>query len=474
MDNGGHVKVLVIGSGGREHALGWKLAQSPYVSGVAYIEGNAGTLKEEKSLGNFEVLTFDEVYEIIIKHKIDLVIPGSEKLLDQGIVDYLYSHDYTNVFGPTKAAARLESDKFFSFDIMSNLVPQASGVRCYSKKELREIIGHFGANSRLVVLKARGLTGGKGVLVCNSTMQAIESIDEFTTKYGSEVLVSERLYGEEFSVFAVCDGENVTPFPFAIRDYKRLLDNDEGPNTGGMGSHTIMLDRPNVINEVAKDIMTPVIHKMKEMGCEYKGFLYAGMIMSLSGKLSVLEFNCRFGDPECQVAMLALHSDLAKILEDTSIGKTPTIKQRPGEACCVVLTTPKYPDISDSKEKTILIPQSTSRIKIFHAGTSVREDQTVISGGRILNVCGYADCLAIARNYVYAGILEIAMRNPNTFCWRTDIALKKLHRIQLELELDAEVIALLEDLAIEQDVSLDILIETILRDQIFKSSGHFD
>lgn len=419
------MKVMIIGSGGREHALGWKMAQSPYVSGVVYVGGNAGTLKEEKSLGNFEAITYDDIYRIVVEHKIDLVIPGSESMFVSGIVDYLFAKGYTNIFGPTKAAARLESDKFFSFDIMADLiVPQASGIKCYNKSELREIIEHFSADSRLVVLKARGLTGGKGVLVCDSKEHALESVDPFTDTYGSEVLVSERLYGEEFSVFAVCDGENVTPFPFIIKDYKRLCEGNKGPNTGGMGSHTTHLDYPNLVNTVAKDITTPVIRKMKEIGCEYKGFLYAGMILTTTKGLKVLEFNCRFGDPECQVAMLSLESDLFQVIQDTLVGKVPEIRQKPGETCNVVLASRDYPASELRLGEFLHILPTDESIKIFHAGTRYEKGNIRVSGGRILNVASYADDLPTARKNVYRQILKIVDQNSYTFNWRGDIALK--------------------------------------------------
>lgn len=416
------MKVMIIGSGGREHALGWKIAQSVHVSGVLYVSGNAGTARENKSMGNFQASTFKEIYKLIEDYKIDLVIPGSEILLNAGLVDYLHARDYHKVFGPTREAAQIETDKFFSFDIMAAAkIPQASGIRCYNKSELREIIEHFSVDSRLVVLKARGLTGGKGVLVCDSKEQALDSIDSFINTYGSQVLVSERLVGREFSVFAVCNGEEVTPFPFIIRDYKRLQDGDKGPNTGGMGSHTTMIDYPNLVNKVAQDIMKPAIQQLADLGNPYIGFLYAGMMLLPNGELRVLEFNARFGDSECQTAMLSTYDDLFEIVQDTLIGASTTITQYPGSTCCAVLTTRDYPADTLKMGMTIKMPKIDSSIKIFHAGTS---EGNRVAGGRVLNVVSYAEDLPTARNNMYNQIAKIVDLNPEIFHYRTDIGLE--------------------------------------------------
>lgn len=414
------MKALIIGTCGREHALGWKLAQSPYITGIMYVGGNGGTINEEKSLGNFKALTFRDIYELIIDNHVELVIPGSENILNSGIVDYLYDRNYTNVFGPTRNAALIETDKFFSARLMGTLnIPQAQNFICPTKEHATHAIDMCGFEG--VVLKARGLTGGKGVLVCDSPGEALEQLDSFVLNYGEQILIADRLFGEEFSVFAVSDGEKVTPFPFVIRDYKRLLDNNKGPNTGGMGSHTVYFHCPAMINRVADDIMTPLIHKMKEIGYEYKGFLYAGMMLSPKGDLHVLEFNCRFGDPECQTAMTCLESDLFTITQDTLHNVKPSIRQRPGDACCVVLATKDYPNLTLKLGQRLNVPELNGA-KVFHAGTSF--DGTLrVAGGRVLNVVDYASNLYTARSKVYAQISKIIECNTDIFQYRSDIAI---------------------------------------------------
>lgn len=418
------MKVLIIGSGGREHALGWKLAQSSRVKNVMYVGGNGGTATENKSLGNFKALTFRNIYKLIIDHHVDLVIPGSENILHSGIVDFLEKRGYTNIFGPTSNAAQIETDKFFSYKLMAELnIPQAKSIMCHDRAEILHAITTIGMYSNGVVLKARGLAGGKGVLVCDSVAYALSKIDEFISEYGGQILVAERLYGKEFSVFVVSDGENITPFPFLIQDYKRLEDNDKGPNTGGMGSHTTMVDYPNVINEVAQDIMKPLIHKMKNIGYEYKGFLYAGMLLLPYNELRVLEFNCRFGDPECQIAMPMLNGDFFEIIQDTLQGITPTIKQRSGEACCVVLAAKGYPKPTLKLGQPINIPKEVN-CKIFHGGTILKKNLLQISKGRVLNVVSFAKDLPTARSNVYDQICRMDYNNPEIFHFRTDIGEK--------------------------------------------------
>lgn len=410
------MRVMIIGSGGREHALGWKIAQSPYVTGVLYVGGNAGTAKESKSLGNVQAVTFEQIHQLIMDHKIDLVIPGSEGLLSIGLVNHLHACDYYNVFGPTAEAARIESDKFFSYSLMTATgIPQASSILCHTKQHILDAIELI--SSEGIVLKARGLTGGKGVSVFATKAEASAGVDEFILKYGSELLVSERLVGQEFSVFALCNGEQVVPFPFLIQDYKRLQDGDQGPNTGGMGSHTIMLDYPSLIETVAGSIMRPAIQELARLGCPYKGFLYAGMMLLPNNELRVLEFNCRFGDPECQVAMVMMYDDLLQSIQDALMGVPRSLSQYPGSACCAVLTTKDYPADTLRLGMPITIPEIDPTVKIFHAGTV--EDE--VAGGRVLNVVSYANDLPSACRSVYSEVAKIAACNSDLFHYRTDI-----------------------------------------------------
>ena len=235
-------KILVIGSGGREHAIGWKLSQSQEVSEIIYAPGNAGTANEPKSrnipINGTQRENFPALLKLVKDSGIEMVIVGPETALDNGIVDYFYMNDFQMIFGPTQRACLLESDKFFSYDLMEELkIPQAISYKCSSLYDGLAAIDMMKGISKGVVLKARGLTGGKGVEVFDSRKQGRASLENFIKKYGNEFLVAEKLSGPEFSVFGISDGNLVLPFEIAVQDHKRLLDNDKGPNTGGMGAY---------------------------------------------------------------------------------------------------------------------------------------------------------------------------------------------------------------------------------------------
>lgn len=425
-------KVLIIGSGGREHALGFRLAQSPNVSEVIYAPGNAGT-QEGKcrniKLDGTKPADFDYVYDYVSKNKIGLVLVGPEAPLAAGLVDRFNAKGYQRVFGPQKSASLLESDKFFSYDIMERLsIPQAQGMKCYGIDEALDAIDAM-AMGKGVVIKARGLTGGKGVAVCDSAQDAKNELAAHSSSYGSEVLIAERLFGEEFSVFGISDGDHVIPLGVSLQDHKRLLDCDKGPNTGGMGAYGPAPIAPrSVVSDVAQNIMTPVIQRMRADGAEYKGFLYAGMMMTDAG-LKVIEFNIRFGDPECQPAMMMIKSDLYEALDFALDGKLDKVKLEfnPGYSLCVVLASNGYPHAYKAGlrisglEKACLVPG----VKVFHAGTSLDGNGLITSGGRVLGVTAYSDAgLAQAKRMAYAAAGMISI--PGGFAYRTDIGDKGL------------------------------------------------
>ena len=296
-------KVLVIGSGGREHALGWKLGKSDEVKEVIYAPGNAGTQEDKGrnvAIDSTKKENFEAVKDFIQAGNIDMTVVGPEQPLADGLVDYLHTHGHKRVFGPSKKAAQLESDKFFSYNLMEELnIPQADSIMCYETVEALDAIGEIGnkyANG--VVIKARGLTGGKGVTVCDNANEAISEIQNHSKSYGPEVLIAQRLYGQEFSVFGISDGESVSPLEIALQDHKPLLEEDEGPNTGGMGAYgPAPIASTEVVRNVAENMMTPVVQLMNKKGNEYKGFMYAGCMMTQEGP-KIIEFNIRFGDPE--------------------------------------------------------------------------------------------------------------------------------------------------------------------------------
>lgn len=441
-------KVLIVGSGGREHALGWKLGQSRDVSIVYYAPGNAGTESQKGRnihIDGSKKENFENLQKFVAEERIDIVVVGPEAPLADGIADYFAGKGYTRVFGPQKKASLLESDKFYSYDIMEKLgIPQASSVKCsdfyQAQKAVQDRITKDG-----IVIKARGLTGGKGVAVCNSADVALREAEAYIKHYGSDILIAERLFGQEFSVFGISDGKNVSPLEIAVQDHKPLLDSDKGPNTGGMGSYCpVQIAPKQVVIDVAEKIMTPIVQEMQSQGVEYRGFLYAGMMMTNHGP-KVLEFNVRFGDPECQPAMMMLDSDLYEIL---SLALEGNIKQinpefNPGAACCVVLASQGYP--VDYKNK-IGIPifglgpveeisqfisgnnQTGYNIKVFHSGTAIKGNDIVINGGRVLGVTAYSSGgLKKARDLAYKFAEEISGKTgKDIFHYRKDIGIKGL------------------------------------------------
>lgn len=438
------VKVLIIGSGGREHSLGWKIAQSEEVSEVIYAPGNAGT--EEGKGRNIAIdgskkENFQTLAELIRSEKIDLTLVGPEVPLTEGIVDHFNSQGYHRIFGPTKKASSLEGDKFFSYDIMEHLgIPQASSVKCYTTEEAEKAIKEK-ATIDGIVIKARGLTAGKGVSICDSEKQALKEIKKHAKNYGTEVLIAERLFGEEFSVFGISDGKKVYPIEISIQDHKRLLDGDKGPNTGGKGAYgPAPIASVKTVKYVAEKIMTPVVKEMAERGIHYKGFLYAGMIMTKEGP-KVIEFNVRFGDPECQPAMMMIKSDLYKALSLALEGKLEDVNMEfnPGASCCVVLSSKGYPKKYKTGFPIIGIEKANKveGVKVFHAGTKLKEDCIVTSGGRVLGVTAYspkgvADTKKLAyqaaeKIKIYKGLLGL-LKIPSKLHYRRDIADKALRR----------------------------------------------
>jgi phosphoribosylamine---glycine ligase len=415
--------VLIIGYGGREHALGWKLAQSEHVDTVFYAPGNAGTEMESKGRNvNIDSTCFESLADLIELQNIDMTIVGPEGPLNDGFVDFLNDRGYNRVFGPTNAAAQLETDKFFSHDILKKCeITQALSTACYSLDEAVQAINNSPREGS-VVIKARGLTGGKGVTVCNSKEQALNEIQNHSKKYGPEVLIANRLYGEEFSVFGFSNGEKVIPMKMAFQDHKSLYDKNKGPNTGGMGAYgPVSFANENFVNMIVNQFMTPIVKKMKFDGTEYKGFLYAGMMIA-NGTPTVLEFNVRMGDPECQTAMMMLDSDLYEIMDKSLEGRLTDedIKLKSGVSSCVVLSSPGYPNAFDIGKVIDGLDKDFYGVKVFHGGTKREGNQILNSSGRILSVTSYSTLdLTDAKNKAYAAVKKINIEGG--FHYRTDI-----------------------------------------------------
>ena len=428
-------KVLIIGSGGREHALGWKLAQSAQVTEVLYAPGNGGTAEgkgRNLKLNATQAENWPALIELIQSEPIALTVVGPEAPLSAGLVDTLQKHGITSVFGPSQAASQLESDKFFSYRILEKLgIPQAHSALCQSTQEARQAIDAMTGESG-IVLKACGLASGKGVVVCDTPEEAFSALETLTHKYGEQILVAERLYGPEFSIFGIADGECVRPIEIALQDHKRLLDEDKGPNTGGMGAYGPAPIAPTkVIQEIADTVMTPVIQELKAQGTPYCGFLYAGMMMTQSGP-KVIEFNVRFGDPECQPAMTMLDCDLFVLLQQALAGKLKECEFRfkPGASCCVVLASQGYPGSSQQGLKISGLTEANAveGVKVFHAGTTQKDGAWYTAGGRVLGVNAYASSgLLEAQQRAYQAVQCLSVEG--NFHFRTDIAAKALREI---------------------------------------------
>ncbi|MCB9640616.1 MAG: phosphoribosylamine--glycine ligase [Myxococcales bacterium] len=430
-------KVLIIGSGGREHALGWKMAQSGRVEEVLFAPGNGGT-----NGGKFRNVGLDgtkqsaqeDVLALIEKEGIDLTIVGPEAPLMDGLVDFLHQKGVHRVFGPVQAAAALEGDKFFSYDLMKEAgVAQAEGRCCRSLEEAEAAIREM-TTSQGIVLKARGLAAGKGVVVCKDTTQALQALPSLVEQFGPDILVSERLTGPEFSVFGLCDGARVIPWEMSFQDHKALLDDDQGPNTGGMGAFgPAPLAPAEMVHQVARDVMTPVVEAFARRGIPYTGFLYAGMMLTPEGP-KALEFNVRFGDPECQPAMVMLESELYDILDAAVEGRLEQadVRFRAGAACCVVLAAQGYPNTVKKGQPIEGIEQASeiAGVEVFHAGTRREGAEVLTSGGRVLGVTGYAaEGLVQARQLAYDACLRIS--TPDGFHYRRDIAAP--HRLKRDI-----------------------------------------
>ena len=396
-------KILIVGNGGRENALRWHLSQNDKVSEVVCISP-----KEN----------FNNIEKLIRRKKIDLTIICSEEPLSQGIVDFLNLKGINGVFGPTRKMSLIESDKFYSYDLMDELnIPQACSLKCSTLHEIFDAIGDF----EQPVLKYRGLAGGKGVRVYSSQEEAENDLENFVKTFGKNILVAERLHGKEFSIFGIADGKNVAPFEVAFKDCKKLVDGDTGPNTGGMGAYgPVPFVSRELINKITDEIILPVVKKTN-----FKGFIYAGMMLCEDG-IKVIEFNSRLGDPETQPMVMLLESNLYDSIKSSLEGNVEksSVKFKKGAACCVVLASRGYPEnynvgfsISGISEA-----EKMEGIKVFHAGTKFENNSWTTNGGRVLDITSYSsDGINPARKLAYEAVSKINI--PGGFHYRKDISL---------------------------------------------------
>jgi phosphoribosylamine---glycine ligase len=423
------MKVLVIGSGGREHALVWKLRQSPRVSQVYCAPGNGGISDEAECLP-VDVKSVDALIALAQKIQPDLTVVGPEVPLMMGVVDEFTQRGW-RIFGPTKAAARLESSKSFAKEFMQrHRIPTAHFAICNSLDEVREALPHFHLP---LVVKADGLAAGKGVVICAKKEEVISvSSEMFSGKMvgeaGARVVLEECLQGEELSFLLVSDGERVAPLA-AAQDHKRVGDGDTGPNTGGMGAYsTATLLDEQMRNWLVHHIAQPVVAGMKAEGSEFRGILYCGLMMTARGPM-VLEFNCRFGDPETQPILMRLESDLVEALEASIEGRVSEgdFKWSSDASVCVVMASGGYPGTYEAG-KLISGLEAAGKlegVKIFHAGTSKHDGAYYTAGGRVLGVTARAGDLRTAVERAYEATGKIKFEGAH---YRCDIASRALKR----------------------------------------------
>lgn len=426
------MKLLVVGSGGREHALAWRLAQSPNVQRVYVAPGNAGTGREP-GLENLPMTDIDALADFAARERIAFTVVGPEGPLAAGLVD-LFRERKLKVFGPTRAAARLESSKEFAKDFMiRHRIPTA---RHRSFSEAGAAHAWVDEQGAPIVIKADGLAAGKGVVVATTLEQAHQAIDHMLVdnrmgEAGARVVIEEFLAGEEASFIVMVDGRNILPLA-SSQDHKRLLDADLGPNTGGMGAYSpAPLVTPEIHAKVLREIIRPAVEGMAAEGTPYTGFLYAGLMIDAKGQPRALEFNCRLGDPETQPLMARIRSDFAKTVEQAIAGQLDqaSIDWDRRFALGVVLAAAGYPEAPRSGDAISGLAAGVAHgdgdALIFHAGTAMRNDAVVSAGGRVLCVTGLGDSVRAAQSNAYRAIEGISFDGMQ---FRRDIGHRALHR----------------------------------------------
>ena len=412
------MKALVLGGGGREHALAWKLAQSPLVQTVYVAPGNGGTATD-KRLENIAITDVVALREWAQDHQIDITVVGPEGLLAAGVVDEFRAHGL-RIFGPTQAAAQLESSKAFSKDFMRRHgIPTAQHQTFTDAALAHRYVDNQGVP---IVVKADGLAAGKGVVVATSLEQAHQAIDDMLTtnalgvkhnQAGACVVIEDFLAGEEASFMVMCHGDQVLPLATS-QDHKRLLDQDQGPNTGGMGAYSpAPVVTPEIHSRVMREIIMPTLAGMKKDGIVYTGFLYAGLMIDAQGKPKTLEFNCRLGDPETQPILMRLKSDLLSLLlaatedNDSALTDFP-IQWDTRTALGVVLASRGYPLAPQYGDAITGLPLEETDTMVFHAGTAWDGQTLSTQGGRVLCVTALGSTVRAAQKQAYVGVQKIA------------------------------------------------------------------
>lgn len=423
------MRILLVGSGGREHALAWKLRQSPQVERLIIAPGNPGTAQEGQNIA----VSADDIPGLVRlarENRVDMVVPGPELPLVLGLQDALASEGIA-CFGPSAYCARLEGSKVFSKNMMRQAGVPTADFRVF--EEAFEAKDFVRSAALPLVIKADGLAAGKGVVVAKTREQALAAVEDFMVRRifgdaGERLVIEEALFGEEASLLAFCDGNTVVPLPSA-QDHKPIGENDTGPNTGGMGAYSPAPVLPEtLVDDVTARTVSPLIRLLARQGHPFKGVIYAGLMFTAQGP-AVLEYNVRFGDPECQPLMMRLKSDLAEIMSACCRGELGVlpVEWSHQTALCVVLSAPGYPG-AYAKGMTIAgidKAEDLPGVKVFQSGTSLDSGELVSSGGRVLSVAALGEDLQTARSLAYRGADAIQFKGKYA---RRDIGAKGLNR----------------------------------------------
>ncbi|MFZ9642797.1 MAG: phosphoribosylamine--glycine ligase [Candidatus Methylopumilus sp.] len=415
------MKVMIIGGGGREHALAWKVAQNKQVSRVYVAPGNAGTALNPDMV-NVAITSVPDLVAFAQSEQIAMTIVGPEATLSQGVVD-AFRLAGLKIFGPSKAAAQLESSKDFAKAFMiRHHIPTAAYATFTDAQAAHDYVNKQGAP---IVIKADGLAAGKGVVVAMSLAEAHSAIDSMLSdnklgSAGARVVIEEFLTGEEASFIVMVDGKNILPLATS-QDHKRLRDGDQGPNTGGMGAYSpAPIVTPVIHAKVMREIIKPTVEGMAADGIPYTGFLYAGLMISPNGDVKTLEFNCRMGDPETQPILMRLKTDFLKLAEHAING---TLNQVEAEwdrrtALGVVMASANYPDVPRTGDVISGLPEGNADMQVFHAGTAMQNNQVVTSGGRVLCVTALGETVKYAQTLAYQAVQTIKFEGAQ---YRKDI-----------------------------------------------------
>jgi phosphoribosylamine--glycine ligase len=423
------MRILVVGSGGREHALAWKIGQSPRAERVFVAPGNAGTAADAENVA-IPATDVPKLLDFARQNRIDLTVVGPEATLAAGLVDAFHSAGL-RAFGPTRGAAELETSKVFCKNLLRHADVPTADYRVF--RDARAAITFLkDRDDTPVVVKADGLAAGKGVVVCDNRDQALAAVERIALQKefgdaGNQLIIEERLNGHEASVLAFTDGHTLLTMP-PCQDHKRAYDGDTGPNTGGMGAYCptpVVTDQ--LLQRVEEKILVPTIHQMKRSRRPFRGVLYAGLMVT-SQSVEVLEYNVRFGDPECQPLLVRLKSDLVELLEATVEGRLDEVSPPvwdPRPAVCVVMASEGYPNKYEQGQPIRGLEEAAKLpdVKVFHAGTAIRDGQVVTAGGRVLGATALGSSISAAKLQAYTAVKSI--RFSGAWC-RKDISDKAL------------------------------------------------